>query len=236
VIEEGATPDAPAPGSDVDEPPRIVLEQPAAGPARAAGEDGDLGEGGEDGDDPDSQEALEAVEGNAGGEDPEPQLENTNPDALLLPDLRRRANTIVEENLAQSRRDAASGRRPGLRGDAGDQVPDFSTEEPTILSDTRGYDFGPYMNQVVNRVRYNWYSLIPEAARFRQLRGRVVIIFTITKSGTVTNERIVADSGSEPLDRAALSSILASNPFPPIPNDFAGDNLVLQFTFLYNVS
>jgi len=34
------------------------------------------------------------------------------------------------------------------------------------------------MNQVVNRVRVNWYSLIPEIARLGK-KGRVVILFTI---------------------------------------------------------
>ncbi len=33
--------------------------------------------------------------------------------------------------------------------------PDFSTEEPTILSPTYGYDFGPYLNQVITRIRSN---------------------------------------------------------------------------------
>jgi TonB family protein len=239
VIEEGARPDAPPPGAETgpETPPRITLNEEIGNRSNApAGEDG---ENGISGNGPDSDEAVNAIEESEGAvanDTPnEPRLQNTNPDGLLLPDLRRRANSIVEENLADSRRQAASGRRPGAPG-AGDETPDFSTEEPTILSDTRGYDFGPYMNQVVNRVRYNWYSLIPEAARFRQLRGRVVIIFTITKTGIVADERIVADSGSLPLDRAALSSILASNPFPPIPDDFDGDSLVLQFTFLYNVS
>ena len=50
------------------------------------------------------------------------------------------------------------------------------------------------MNQVVNRVRYNWYSLIPEIARLGK-KGRVVIIFTITQNGTIDNAHIVANSG-----------------------------------------
>jgi TonB family protein len=116
----------------------------------------------------------------------------------------------------------------------GQEDPNFSTEEPTILSDTKGYDFGPYMNQVINRVRYNWYSLIPEIARLGK-KGRVVIIFTITQNGTIDNAHIVANSGTEPLDRAAFGSITASNPFAKLPSGFDGDRLVLQFTFLYNI-
>ena len=169
------------------------------------------------------------------GEDLTELTENTNPNALLLPDLRERAESIVEENLAQDRRLATDGRRPGIRQGV-PEIPDFTTEDPTILSDTRGYDFGPYMNQVVNRVRVNWYSLIPEAARLRQNRGRVVLIFTITESGDVTELRIVADSGTLSLDRAATAAITASNPFPRLPDDFEDNQIVLQFTFLYNMN
>jgi len=90
------------------------------------------------------------------------------------------------------------------------------------------------MNQVVNRVRSNWYSLIPEIARLGK-KGRVVIVFTITANGTIENPRIVANSGADPLDRAAFGSITASNPFAKLPAGFDGDHLDLQFTFLYNI-
>jgi TonB family protein len=92
------------------------------------------------------------------------------------------------------------------------------------------------MNQVVNRVRVNWYSLIPQAARLRQVRGRVVLIFTITATGDVTDLRVVSDSGTVSLDRAATAAITASNPFPRLPPDYDDDHIVLQFTFLYNMT
>ena len=159
--------------------------------------------------------------------------ENTNPNALRLPNLANRAGRIVDDAIEQARRAQIIGPRTGIDR-PGPEDPNFSTEEPTILSDTRGYDFGPYMNQVVNRVRVNWYSLIPEIARLGK-RGRAVIIFTILQSGTVTDIRLVANSGTDPLDRAALGSITASNPFQQLPPNFDGDHLVLQFTFLYNM-
>jgi TonB family protein len=158
---------------------------------------------------------------------------NTNPDALRNPNLMDSADRIVQQQIEESRRrTAVQGPRTGLPGGQAD--PNFSTEEPTILSDTKGYDFGPYMNQVVNRVRYNWYSLIPEIARLGK-KGKVVIIFTITQNGTILNTHIVANSGTEPLDRAAFGSITASNPFARLPTGFDGDHLDLQFTFLYNI-
>jgi TonB family protein len=168
------------------------------------------------------------------GENKPPQIaQNTNPNALLLPSLMDSAGRIVERSIDQARRQSQQppGPRTGIPNAPED--PNFSTEDPTILSDTRGYDFGPYMNQVVNRVRVNWFTLIPEIARLGK-KGRVVIIFTITKSGSIDDLRLVANSGTEPLDRAAMGSITASNPFARLPAGFDGDRLVLQFTFLYN--
>jgi TonB family protein len=113
--------------------------------------------------------------------------------------------------------------------------PNFSTEAPVILSDTRGVDFGPYLARVVFLVRRNWYAVIPESARLGE-KGRVGIVFEILRDGSVPQLRLVASSGSDPLDRAALTGIHASVPFPPLPQEFTGPHLVLQFIFLYNIA
>ena len=55
------------------------------------------------------------------------------------------------------------------------------------------------------------------------------------KDGSVPQLRLVGSSGLEPLYRAALSGIRASIPFPPLPQEFTGEHLVLQFNFLYNI-
>lgn len=125
----------------------------------------------------------------------------------------------------------------GAGGDSLDQFnnlhPNFSTEAPQILSDTRGVDFGPYLARIVMVVKRNWMSIIPESARLGE-KGRVGVVFEILKDGSMPQERMVASSGSDPLDRAAFNSIHASAPFPPLPQEFTGPHLVLQFIFLYN--
>jgi TonB family protein len=113
--------------------------------------------------------------------------------------------------------------------------PNFSTEAPTILSDTRGVDFGPYLARLVFIVRRNWLAVIPESARLGE-KGRVGIVFEILKDGSMGQFRLVASSGSDPLDRAAMTGIHASAPFPPLPDEFTGNHLVLQFIFLYNLT
>jgi TonB family protein len=113
--------------------------------------------------------------------------------------------------------------------------PNFSTEMPTILSDTRGVDFGPYLARIIHIVRQNWISVIPESARLGE-KGRTGVVFEILKDGSMPNERMVASSGSDPLDRAAYNGVHASAPFPPLPQEFTGNHLILQFIFLYNIA
>lgn len=113
--------------------------------------------------------------------------------------------------------------------------PNFSTSGPIILSDTRGVNFGPYLARVVYIVRQNWYAVIPESARLGE-KGRVALVFEIVKDGSVPQLRLVASSGSPALDQAALASIKASNPFPPLPSEFTGKHLVLEFIYLYNLN
>jgi TonB family protein len=113
--------------------------------------------------------------------------------------------------------------------------PNFSTEAPTILSDTRGVDFGPYLARIVYIVRRNWYAVLPESARLGE-KGRVAIVFEILKDGSMGQFRLVASSGSDPLDRAAMTGIHSSAPFPPLPEEFTGNHLLLQFIFLYNLT
>ena len=109
----------------------------------------------------------------------------------------------------------------------------FSMDAPTILSDTRGVDFGPFLSRLLFSVRRNWYMVIPEVARLGK-RGRVVYVFDIQRDGEVPQISMVLSSGTFPLDNAALAAIKMSIPTPPLPEEFTGPYLRLQFTFIYN--
>ncbi len=104
-----------------------------------------------------------------------------------------------------------------------------------VLSDTQGVDFGPYLSRVVDAVRRNWYTLIPEAARAPLLkRGKVAIEFAILPDGRVAGMKITGVSGDVSLDRAAWGGITASNPFAPLPAEYHAPYLALRFRFYYN--
>ena len=104
-----------------------------------------------------------------------------------------------------------------------------------LLSDPRGVDFRPYLTQVLAAVRRNWLAVIPESARLGMTRGRTLIQFSVARNGSVPKLVIARSSGTAPLDRAAVAGISASNPFPPLPGEYLGKDIRLQFTFLYNI-
>ncbi|MGH9531448.1 MAG: TonB family protein [Terriglobales bacterium] len=143
--------------------------------------------------------------------------------------------------IEQAARAAARGGSGGPRGRGGDYGlgPGASQgrvrSEYDVLSDTMGVDFGPYLARVLQSVRTNWYTLIPEVARAPLMKsGKVTIEFAILKDGSVAGMRVTTPSGDISLDRAAWGGITASNPFPPLPPEFRGDYLRLRFHFYYN--
>jgi TonB family protein len=105
-----------------------------------------------------------------------------------------------------------------------------------MLTPTEGVDFTNYLARIVASVKRNWESVMPESARMGE-RGRVVLQFRIFRDGMVPNSEpgLMGTSGKEPLDRAAISSIRASSPFPPLPPAFSGPYIELRFMFLYNL-
>jgi len=104
-----------------------------------------------------------------------------------------------------------------------------------LMSDPMGVDFWPYLVRVLAAVRRNWYAVIPESARLGRT-GRVIIQFAINRDGSVPKLVIAVPSGAEPLDRAAVAGVSASNPFPPLPAEFKGNQIRLQFAFTYSFS
>jgi len=103
-----------------------------------------------------------------------------------------------------------------------------------LLSDPMGVDFRPYLTQILATVRRNWTAVMPESVRLGR-RGQVAIQFSIARDGKVPKLVIASASGADSLDRAAIAGISASSPFPPLPGEFKGDRIVVQFNFSYNM-
>lgn len=97
-----------------------------------------------------------------------------------------------------------------------------------------GVDFKPYLAKILARVRQNWFAIIPESAKIGNTEV-VLLQFIIDRSGQVPKLVIAMPSGNETRNRAAVASISASVPFPPLPADFKGREVRLQFAFKYSM-
>ncbi len=105
-----------------------------------------------------------------------------------------------------------------------------------MLTDPQGVDFQSYLQRVYVTVKRNWFAVMPASVELGE-KGIVVLTFRIMRDGTVpSNEpEIQANSGKEPLDRAAYSSVRASNPFEPLPAQFKGPYIELRYRYYYNI-
>jgi len=112
-------------------------------------------------------------------------------------------------------------------------APGVPASQIQLLSDPMGVDFKPYLIRVLASVKQHWLAVIPESVRLGR-RGKVAIQFSIDRTGGVPKLVIAAPSGADALDRAAVAGVSASVPFPPLPTEFKGDKIVLQFNFAYN--
>jgi hypothetical protein len=144
--------------------------------------------------------------------------------------------------IEQAARAAAASRGNYGGGEAGDygltqgRGGAKALDQAEILTDTMGVDFGPYLAQITERVRQNWYTLMPPSVYPPILKkGKLAIEFVILKDGTITGMARDTSSDDVGLDRAAWGSITMSAPFPPLPKEFPGKLLGLRFYYFYNL-
>ena len=90
-------------------------------------------------------------------------------------------------------------------------------------------DFGPYMRELQKRIKMNWDP--PKGNESK----RVVLLFKIAKDGRLLSCRVSKSSGLPSADQAALKAVELTAPFRPLPADFKGQSIDIQFTFDYNV-
>ena len=74
----------------------------------------------------------------------------------------------------------------------------------------------------------------PEVARQRGEEGRVVIRFTIDRSGRVVDARVVGESGSALLDTAAMALVKGAS-FPPFPPTMSQERITITTMVRYTL-
>ncbi len=98
-----------------------------------------------------------------------------------------------------------------------------------------GGDFGSrfayYVDAVRRRISENWlqYEVDPSIHN----ANRVYITFEITRSGQPRNIMISQSSGVPSLDQSAVRALKRINSFAPLPNEYGGSSVNVEFWFDY---
>ena len=90
-------------------------------------------------------------------------------------------------------------------------------------------DFGPYMKEIERRIKMNWDP--PKGNNSASVKTK----FRIAKDGRLLSYEITQSSGIASTDRAAVNAIQMTAPFRPLPSDYKGEWIDIEFTFDYNV-
>lgn len=123
--------------------------------------------------------------------------------------------------------------RPGMPGAA--NTPGTQHMEVELKSDSEAPDFREYLTRVLAIVRANWKRVTPESVRLGTLRGQNTVELVIDRDGSIPKLVIGQPSNLDALDRASVAGVSMSNPLPPLPADFKGQQVRIAFTFQYNM-
>jgi len=165
-------------------------------------------------------------------ERPRIPLENLQgPPPVLPPD--KRVVTVPDASPSAILRNLSGGSPQLPSPPPGTETEPSALQLPQLISDAQGVDFAPYLRVILQTVKRNWQSVMPEAVHLGRT-GKVSIVFSVGRDGQVIKMVVSTPSGIESFDRAAISGISMSNPFPPLPGAFKGDHIAVQFNFAYN--
>jgi len=94
-----------------------------------------------------------------------------------------------------------------------------------------GSRFGWYVDAVRRKVSENWlkYEIDPRVDTAR----RVYITFEITRSGAPENVQVEQSSGVPSLDQSAVRALQRIDTFGPLPQEYAGRYVAVEFWFDY---
>ena len=87
------------------------------------------------------------------------------------------------------------------------------------------------MRVVQQKVSENWlkYEIDPRI----QTANRVYVVFDVSRSGQPSNVEVEQSSGVPSLDQSAVRAIQRIDTFGPLPPDYSGSKVSVEFWFDY---
>ena len=89
-------------------------------------------------------------------------------------------------------------------------------------------DFNEYMKNVERRIKLNWNPTTESQNKV------IIVLFEISKDGDLLRSKVIKSSGIDSVDKSAIQAIQLTAPFPPLPQSFNRDSIIIEFTFDYH--
>lgn len=105
-----------------------------------------------------------------------------------------------------------------------------------MLSEREGVDFDFYLRDLYVSVRKRWLAKMPGSV-VRGQQGTNTIEFRVLQDGSVPKDslKIVVSSGKNDFDEASLQAVRNAAPFNHLPEKSSKPDIVLRFSFYYNL-
>ncbi len=108
------------------------------------------------------------------------------------------------------------------------------SKKKIITSTTKEYKYAAYMKVWENKVVRVGNLNYPAAAKKNKLSGCLTLAVEINKDGSINKIDVRRSSGHKILDDAAVHTVELAAPYPPFPDDFPEDSLIIVRTWKYS--
>jgi len=136
----------------------------------------------------------------------------------IIPSLKPMKMDIVEKNLPGSLMESVS-------------IP-VIPDNPVDMSNYVASN--DYFEMV--RLRIESHKRYPNAAKRRQIEGRVTVRFVIEPDGRISSLKIVKSTRHRALNQAALSAVKEASPFPRPPKNLFKRSIPLEITIMFELT
>jgi TonB family protein len=157
---------------------------------------------------------------------PRPTPLTSRPEQKELPTVASRSSTspVTPPTSPATTRDVGSAPPPPPAG-----LPSGSAQGAGKVTLDVDFPYAWYLRVLVGKINERWDG--------RALPGnQPIVAFEIDRGGQVNLSKVKVErsSGNAAYDQMAVRSILESNPFPPLPDDFKADYLTVHIQFDYS--
>src|SRR5215831_11789389 len=171
----------------------------------------------------------------------QPKAEEVTPDAIAIPDKntkkKNKPDTSSKQKKEQPQEEASNVVAYGEGGPVSGPYGTFSAAgaKGGFGFTGGGGDFGTryawYVRVVQQKVSENWlkYEVDPRITEAQ----RVYVTFDVMRDGHPGNVRVEQSSGVPSLDQSAIRAIQRIDTFGPLPGDYAGNKVSVEFWFDY---